>query len=734
MIINRNMKKIIYSVIIGIVTAIVVSFVQKPVFESSALLEIKLHSERDKIMENQYGMAVSELIATECKKIKSYSVIYKAAEYTGILYPGIAFDDKNMKIDYLQKHVSAERVKGTNIIQLTARLDSAEGAAGIVNNMVKIYIEKTEDQKIKKGQKVKSRYEEQLDDIGALIEQKRSQIDDLTEKRGFINNANELKTDLSGLKLDQIKLRRKFNYKHPAVIEIQDQIEEVEKELDKAVQKDLILKKIEADEEFREQLKEKYREAMFEDFDNLASMQVISPAVIPVQPLKPDLPVKLLFGGIFGVIFGFILTLKTGTNEVFLRDIEKMENDINIPVLGVIPQIKDKKTAKSDFNFFKRSNASCKIESLRNRLLFNYSAKASVTEAYFTLWMNIKFTLPEKNAGVLLFTGVCLEEEKTLIAVNYAIASAAAGIKTLFIDAGKGESLIRQIFGLPPGGGLSEIIMGKMDWKNAVKDIPEKYGENAFSLDNKENLKIITCGKEENPANMLNSRKMDQFIEQARKEYELIIFDSSALLLSAEPVILSTKVDAVILVHHNVISSGALLKKAKDQLEKVHASIMGIVLNNVRISELYPWNERRISKSREYKKSVSDLEEKKKKKKVLIVDDENNIINIITRLLLKKSKYDYEIASTGDGLDALKQVKALRPDLVILDLKLPGINGFQLCESIHNDPDNKGMKILAITGYDMPGTKERIFRCGADEYMSKPFNLKKFIECVNNLS
>jgi DNA-binding response OmpR family regulator len=93
-----------------------------------------------------------------------------------------------------------------------------------------------------------------------------------------------------------------------------------------------------------------------------------------------------------------------------------------------------------------------------------------------------------------------------------------------------------------------------------------------------------------------------------------------------------------------------------------------------------------------------------------------------------------EICPARPEGSGIRQVDAFRPELIILDLNLPGVDGFQICEKIRSDPAKKDIKILAITAYDKIDTKEQIFESGADEYLVKPFSLHKLLECVDNLS
>lgn len=122
------------------------------------------------------------------------------------------------------------------------------------------------------------------------------------------------------------------------------------------------------------------------------------------------------------------------------------------------------------------------------------------------------------------------------------------------------------------------------------------------------------------------------------------------------------------------------------------------------------------------------------RKKILIVDDDKGIINAMKRILMADNQFDIETAD--DGFDAGRKFSDFKPDLIILDIKIPGLDGYQVCSYIRKDLANKDVKILAISGIlDEEGVK-RIVKLGADDYLPKPFDnetLKTKIEKLLNL-
>ena len=118
--------------------------------------------------------------------------------------------------------------------------------------------------------------------------------------------------------------------------------------------------------------------------------------------------------------------------------------------------------------------------------------------------------------------------------------------------------------------------------------------------------------------------------------------------------------------------------------------------------------------------------------KVLIVDDEENIRKVVRRSLLKALP-GAQIHQTQDGFEAGKLAMDVLPDLIILDLMIPHVDGFKVCASIKNDPRLKDIRVLAITGQDTQENRQRILKEGADDYLPKPFGGKELMEKVGRL-
>ena len=116
--------------------------------------------------------------------------------------------------------------------------------------------------------------------------------------------------------------------------------------------------------------------------------------------------------------------------------------------------------------------------------------------------------------------------------------------------------------------------------------------------------------------------------------------------------------------------------------------------------------------------------------KVLIADDEPNIVLSLEFLL---NSHGYEVAVASDGNEVLQLAAAFRPHLVLLDVMIPAINGFDVCRKLRADPLQGSLKILMLTARGRESEVTRGLSVGADAYVTKPFATRELIAKVHEL-
>ncbi len=114
------------------------------------------------------------------------------------------------------------------------------------------------------------------------------------------------------------------------------------------------------------------------------------------------------------------------------------------------------------------------------------------------------------------------------------------------------------------------------------------------------------------------------------------------------------------------------------------------------------------------------------KRKLLIVDDDVDLVELMVDSFTRDGRFD--IKTANNGFDAGMQVREFRPDLVILDVMLPDINGKEVCQRVRSDETMKSLKIICISGMVEQDKIQDLLMAGADDFMNKPFDVDKLLE------
>ncbi len=117
-------------------------------------------------------------------------------------------------------------------------------------------------------------------------------------------------------------------------------------------------------------------------------------------------------------------------------------------------------------------------------------------------------------------------------------------------------------------------------------------------------------------------------------------------------------------------------------------------------------------------------------KKILVVDDDHLIRKFFKRFL---NFENLTLEFAKDGFDAGIKTNQFKPDLIILDLYMPNIDGFSICRQLKNEESSSSIKIIAISGYDTPTNRDRILSAGADVFLAKPIDSTAMLMQINQL-
>jgi two-component system cell cycle response regulator DivK len=117
-------------------------------------------------------------------------------------------------------------------------------------------------------------------------------------------------------------------------------------------------------------------------------------------------------------------------------------------------------------------------------------------------------------------------------------------------------------------------------------------------------------------------------------------------------------------------------------------------------------------------------------KRILVIEDSDINRRLMRDILLN---HGFEVLEAVDGKEGIETARRERPDLILLDMQMPVMNGFDVLKEMRSDPALHEIKIIVVTSYAMTGDRERIIEAGADDYIAKPIDTRELPERIRRL-
>jgi len=274
----------------------------------------------------------------------------------------------------------------------------------------------------------------------------------------------------------------------------------------------------------------------------------------PLRRSHPSLPLMSVVGVLVGALLGFGLAFLLEVADTSIKGPSDLVRRFDLPLLGMVPHSDDLDEEVEDFR--------------RIVLLAPHSPAA---EAFRQIRTNLLFSGPAEQRRSLLITSPAPEDGRTTVVLNLAESMAQSGRRVLVVDANFRQPALSDVFPGAPDAGLSSALVGQASWRDVVHETEVP------------NLSVIAAGPvPPNPAELLGSDAMRQLVKEMSSEYDQVIFDSSPVMVVADACVLSAQVDGTIVVVRAGSNSRGLVQRTSEQLSRVGAHVIGLVLQGVR--------------------------------------------------------------------------------------------------------------------------------------------------------
>lgn len=276
--------------------------------------------------------------------------------------------------------------------------------------------------------------------------------------------------------------------------------------------------------------------------------RVIEEAIVPAEPIRPKKPQNIMFAGLLGVFLGLCLAILQELLDDRINSPEEAERVLRLPNLGHIPLVEE--------------------EGLR--LIRDISTFSPLMESYRSLRTNINFAAVGTKLRSLVITSSVPAEGKSTTAANLAMAMALDGKRVIIIDADLRRPSLHKLFRLESSPGLTDVLVGTHE----IAEVLKPSGV--------DNVSVISAGSPPpNPAELLGSVKMGEFITQLESLADIVLFDSPPTLAVADSIVLSARTNGVLLVIGYGETKKTNSRNAVAALQRANARVLGTVLNRV---------------------------------------------------------------------------------------------------------------------------------------------------------
>lgn len=309
-------------------------------------------------------------------------------------------------------------------------------------------------------------------------------------------------------------------------------------------------------------LSDKLNDANIAEQSQIGYVDPIDRAALPIDPASPNTLLNLAIGLALGLFIGITFVLAREYRDVHIHTPEDLRGK-GYMVSGVITRMEPELKRLEGNKVLSRYG-----RPLDPHLITLADAFSPIAEAYKKLRTAVQFDRSDRRPQVILVTSPNKGEGKTTTAANLAAAFAQNGKMTLLVDANFRRPQVHALFDLFQAPGLTDLLTSKVGYDKVVQ------------LTTQSHLHVLCAGPlPSNPTELLNSELMRDLIEQARVEYDVIIFDSPPVLSVADASILSTLADCSIVVTAAGITRMEELERSVEMIQAVSSSVPKYVLN-----------------------------------------------------------------------------------------------------------------------------------------------------------
>jgi exopolysaccharide transport family protein len=347
---------------------------------------------------------------------------------------------------------------------------------------------------------------------------------------------------------------------------LEKQKQEANRLNENAIDYSLLKRDLDSNRQLYEGLLEKLKEAGVTAGLRSNNFRIVDAARAPNAPVEPNIPRNLLFALVLGITSGVGLAFLLEGMDNTVRTTEQAQMISALPSLGMIPLGSKSRNNGNGANRLALTSSREVVE-----LVTQVRPQSQMAESYRALRTSLLLSSLGAPPKVIMVTSARPQEGKTTTAINSAIVLAQKGLRVLLVDADLRRPSIHKTLVMGPRSGLSNVLTGSATLEQVIAPSPILP-----------NLFVLAAGSPPpNPAELLASSNMKDVLNELREQFDHVVIDTPPTLSVTDAVVLSPRVDAIILVIRSGQTTKQALRRARDILMQVNAHVTGVLLNAV---------------------------------------------------------------------------------------------------------------------------------------------------------
>jgi polysaccharide biosynthesis transport protein len=296
---------------------------------------------------------------------------------------------------------------------------------------------------------------------------------------------------------------------------------------------------------------------------SISNVRSLDKAQIPTEPVSPNMRSNVSLAAVLALVVGVGIIFLLVFLDRSIKSINDATQAAGVPVLGIIPQLT---SADLDGDNDDR----------KRDMYVHENPKSSIAECVRSLRTNILFSAADRELKTIAVCSANQREGKTTIVIYLGTAMAQSGQRTLLVDTDMRRPRLHKSTNVPLGPGLSNLLIGEEDYESLIKPTEVK------------DLYVLPCGPTPpNPAELLLTKRFETVLGELAKRFDRIILDSPPIQPVTDAVVLSKRVDGVVLVVRASKTVRDELRRSARMIRDVGGGIVGVIVNELDTRDAY---------------------------------------------------------------------------------------------------------------------------------------------------